>query len=142
MPAKSICYSPLCGHSVEGSVPRCPQCGARMRTPRTVRLLGLLMLLCGITLAGIMGTLIWNTWWEFAHPGQQTYSGTSFTGTADEGSMILQLFWLVFVFGIAAMAAGLWQMITARRDKIVIIGVLVLAVVVFLVARNTTVSLS
>ena len=142
MSARSICYSPLCGHSVEGSVSNCPRCGARMRTPQTVRILGFVMFLCGVILMGIMGTLIWYNWWEFTHPGQQTYSGSSFTGSADEGGMILQLFWLVLAFGMAAMAAGLWQMITARRDKIVIIGVLVLAVVVFLVARETTVSLS
>ena len=141
MAAKSICYSPLCGHRVEGNVRNCPQCGSRMKTPTSVRLLGVLMFICGLILVGIMGVLIMNTWWEFTHPGQQTYAGTSFTGTADEGGMILQLFWLVFAFGIAAMAAGLWQMITARRDRIVVIGVLLLAFIVFLVAQQTTVGL-
>lgn len=137
MPAKSICHSPLCGHSVDGNVRECPECGNRMRTPGTVRMLGTFMFLCGLFITALMGVITWNMWWMLHNPGQETLSGGRFTGTADQAGMILQLFWLVIAFGVAAMAAGLWQMITARRDRIVVIGVLLLAAVLFLVARQT-----
>lgn len=142
MPAKSICYSPLCGHSVDGNVRECPKCGKRMRTPTNVRILGTVMFLCGLFLTVLMGVIASNMWWMLHHPGQQTYSGSSFNGSADQASTILQLFWLVIAFGIAAMAAGLWQMITARRDRIVVIGVLLLAALLFFVARQTKMMLS
>ena len=142
MTAKSICYAPLCGHSVEGNVRDCPECGKRMRTPKTVRILGGVMFACGLFITGMMAVILSYLSPTLGRPGQEMPGGSRFTGTADQASMILQLFWLLIAFGVAAMAAGLWQMITARRDRIVVIGVLLLAVILFFVARETKIMLS
>ena len=142
MAAQSICYSPLCGHKVEGEVRDCPKCGKKMRTPRTVRILGLVMFLCGLVITGLVGAITWNMSWVLNHPGQTDYGGSRFTGDAGQARMILQLFWVLIGFGIAAMAAGIWQMVTARRDRWLVLGVLLLALIVFLVARETKLMLS
>ena len=142
MPAKSICYSPLCGHSVEGNVRDCPQCGKRMRQPKTVRILGIVMFLCGLFITVLIGVIFSNMSWMLGHPGEETLSRSRFTGTAEQADTIRQLFWLLIAFGLAAMLAGLWQAITARRDRIVVIGVLLLAAVLFLFARQTKLMLS
>ncbi len=142
MPAASICYAPACGHRAAGQVRDCPRCGSRMRTPSTVRRLGLLMLLRGIFLTGFMGVITFNMTPMLLHPGQEVYGGGRFTGDADQARMVLQIFWPVMALGVAAMTAGTWQMVTARRDRLVTLGILALAAVLFLAARGTMTALS
>jgi uncharacterized paraquat-inducible protein A len=136
MTGRSVCYSPKCGHSEEGNVRDCPRCGKRMRSSTTIRVLGGVMFACGLFITAIIAIIFYYMSFMLAHPGVQTPGGSRFTGTADQASWISQFFWLLIAFGVAAMAAGLWQLITARRDRIVTIGVLVLAGLLFLVGRE------
>jgi hypothetical protein len=108
-----------------------------MRSSAFVRRLGLVMLLCGLFLVGLMGTITFYMTPLLLHPGAEVAGGGRFTGDAEQARTILQLFWAVIAFGVAAMAAGAWQMITARRDRLVTIGILVLAGLLFLAARAT-----
>jgi len=112
-----------------------------MCTPSTERRLGLPMLLCGVFLTGFVGVITFNLAPMLLHPGQDVYGGRRFTGDADQARTVLQIFWLVIAVGAAAMAAGTWQMVTGRRDHLVMLGVLPLAAALFLAARGTMTSL-
>ncbi|HEX7695708.1 MAG TPA: hypothetical protein VF409_14545 [Sphingomonas sp.] len=136
MPAVSTCLAPSCRTVAEGTVTVCPACGGKMRTPRAVRAAGWVLLACGAFLAGLMSYLWAVLAPSMAHPGD-TVGGTSFTGTADQARAIVTMFGAVIVFGLAAIAYGLWMIVTGRRSVAMMIGVLVLAVALIAIACQT-----
>jgi Na+-driven multidrug efflux pump len=134
MPETSTCLSFSCRETVEGSVEKCPKCGTKMRTPKMVRRLGWFLLLIGLFLVGLMGTITWNMAPALLHP----YSPESnFTGTAEQAKMILRLFAVVIAFGIGTMINGTYQIVTRRRNGWITAASLGLAVVLFVVAWTT-----
>ena len=131
MPETSTCLSLSCRETVEGSVEKCPKCGSRMRTPKMVRRLGWFLLLIGLFLVGLMGTVTVNMAPALLHP----YSPNSnFTGTAEQAGMILRLFAAVIVFGIGTMVNGTYQIVTGRQNGWIKAASLGLALVLFGVA--------
>lgn len=134
MPETSKCLSMSCRETVEGSVEKCPKCGTKMRTPKMVQRLGWMLLLLGLFLVGLMGTVTWNMAPALLHP----YAPDSnFTGTAEQARMILRLFAIVIVFGIGTMINGAYQIVTRRRNGWITAATLGLAVVLFVVAWVT-----
>jgi hypothetical protein len=126
MQATSKCNNFACRLTVEGDVATCPKCGTRMRTPGTVRKLGWFLLALGVFLVGMMGIVTWNTAWIMTHPGDEI-GGSSFTGDAGQGRMILTLFGAVIVFGLGTMASGIYQIRTGQRSRVIVIGTLLMA---------------
>lgn len=108
-----------------------------MRTSKAIRILGGLMLACGLFLIGMMGVIAWNIAPGMLNPGQ-TIDGTTFTGTAEQGRMALTMFALVMAFGLIATVTGLWQIATGRRSRVVLLVVIVLALALFAYARYLT----
>lgn len=104
-----------------------------MRTPRTVRITGWVLLACGLFLVGFMG-YIWSVVApSMAHPGDRT-GGTTFTGTAEQAQTIFTVFAAVIVFGLGSIVYGLWMIVTGRRSIAMMIGVLVLAAALVAIA--------
>lgn len=122
----SVCRKRRCGHRVEGLVAKCPACGARMETSRRMQELGGVMLACGVFLVGVMGYVAWAMYPTMAAPGK-VIDGSIFTGTPEQARMFFGMFLVVIVFGLLATANGLWQIVTARRNRIFTIATLVLA---------------
>jgi len=128
MPETSQCLSFSCRETVEGSVEKCPKCGTKMRTPKMVRRLGWFLLLIGLFLVGLMGTVTVNMAPALLHP----YSPNSnFTGTAEQARMILRLFAAVIAFGIGSMVNGTYQIVTGRQNGWIKAASLGLALVLF-----------
>ena len=122
------CYR--CSYETNEAVKQCPKCGQRLRTAREVRVLGWLQLLIGLFLVGLMGTITFNLAPTLlGAPGD----GARFTGTPEQGFLILGLFALIIVFGLTSMASGLWQIKTGRRNKWIFIFMLGLVVVLLVV---------
>jgi len=131
MPETSTCLSLSCRETVDGSVEKCPKCGTKMRTPKMVRRLGWFLLLIGLFLVGLMGTITMNMAPALLHP----YSpGSNFTGTAEQARMILRLFAAVIAFGIGTMVNGTYQIVTGRQNGWIRAASLGLALVLFGVA--------
>ena len=128
MTAYSTCIAPSCRTKVEGTVPICPTCGKRMRTPRAVKISGGLLLACGVFLVGMMGYLFYALSPSMMHPGDEI-GGTSYTGTAEQARTILTLFATVAAFGVGSMFYGLFMLFTGRRSIAIMLVVLALAVV-------------
>jgi MFS family permease len=107
-----------------------------MRTPRSVRIAGWVLLVCGVFLAGFMSYLWAVLAPSMSHPGD-TAGATTFNGTAEQARAILNTFGAVIVFGLGSIAYGLWMIVTGRRSIAMMIGVLVLAAVLIAVAWRT-----
>lgn len=134
MPQTSKCLSLSCRETVEGSVEKCPKCGTKMRTPKMVRRLGWFLLLVGLFLVVLIGTVTWNLAPALMHP----YAPDSnFTGTAEQAHLILRLFGVVILFGLGTMVNGTYQIVTGQRSRIITVVTLGLAAVLFIVAWTT-----
>lgn len=135
MPQTSKCLSPSCRETVDGSVEKCPKCGTKMRTPKMVRRLGWFLLLVGLFLVVLIGTVTWNLAPALLHP----YAPDSnFTGTAEQAHLILRLFGVAILFGLGTMVNGTYQIVTGQRSRIITFVTLGLAAVLFIVAWSTT----
>lgn len=108
-----------------------------MRTSKAIRILGGLMLACGLFLIGLMGTITLNIAPQMLHPGQEI-GGSTWTGTAEQGRMALTLFSMVIAFGLIATLTGLWQIATGQRSRVVLVVVILLAAALFAYARHLT----
>jgi hypothetical protein len=117
MAAYTVCRDPKCGTLVEGKVTACPKCGGAMRTVGESPLRGIVLLLCGLFLLGLMGTIAYNMYPTLTHPGE-TIGGSTFTGTADQARITLLLFAAVIVFGLVATANGIYMLVTRQQSKV------------------------
>src|SRR5437868_3057627 len=101
MPAFSVCRKSTCATLVEGKTDVCPKCGGPMRSVGESPLRGIVLLLCGLFLLGLMGTIAYNMYPTLTHPGVRI-EGSTFTGTADQARITLLLFAAVIAFGLVA----------------------------------------
>lgn len=134
----STCFDLRCGFIAPGRVETCPKCGRRMRSQRTVRIYGTVLMLCGLVLLGLMGPITYYMLPELTHPGREFADGSRFTGSGDEADMILWLFGLVLLFGLVALLTGLWQVATGRRNRWISIGAAAFGLFIFAYAQWTT----
>jgi magnesium-transporting ATPase (P-type) len=88
---------------------------------------GVLLLVIGLFLLALMGTVTWALLPSLLHPGKELADGSSFTGTAEQARMVLILFGLVLAFGLMAVLNGVYMIVTRRQSWAFIIGTLVLA---------------
>jgi len=133
MPAYSVCRKPTCATLVEGKADACPKCGGPMRSVGESPLRGIVLLLCGLFLLGLMGTIAWNMYPTLTHPGVRMPDGSSFTGTADQARITLLLFAAVIVFGLVATANGIYMLITRQQSKVFMFVSLGLAAVLLVI---------
>jgi hypothetical protein len=113
---------------------KCAKCGSWIRGAQTIRRLGFVLVGLGFLLVAGMGTLTIALAPMILSAGKET-SGSRFTGTPEQGMMILALFGLVIVFGVAAILAGVFQVIMGRRSIWIIIAVLGLALLLFIASQ-------
>ena len=109
---------------------------ATARTPRTVRRLGWVLLVVGLLLVGMMGTIAWRMYPSMSHPGVADAGGTTFTGTAAQAHAALQLFGGVVAFGVASILTGIWQIVTGRRNWLLVGIAAVIAAAIVVTARG------
>jgi hypothetical protein len=134
MAHQRVCYALRCGFTSDAPIDVCPKCGRRMRSTNSVRIYGVLQLILGLFLIIFMSVITINVLPMMLQPGQPE-GGARFTGTSQQVLVILSLFGLIIAFGFGSSVAGLWQIITARRNKWIIWGVLGLSVLLWIVAN-------
>lgn len=134
----STCTARACRAVTPGLADACPRCGARVLTSRRVRILGWLLLGIGLFLIAFMGYITLQTYDSFARPGAASAGGSRFTGDAEQGRQILTVFWLVIAVGALSAVNGVWQIVTGRRNMILVaISLLTAAVLVFTTWETT-----
>lgn len=138
MAETSTCTARDCRAVTPGLIDACPRCGARVLTSRRVRVLGWVLLAIGLFLVAFMGYITLQTYDSFVRPGTSTAGGSRFTGSAEEGRNILNIFWLVIAVGVMSVVNGLWQIATGRRNLVLVaISLIVAAVLVFTTWETT-----
>ena len=136
MAAYTVCRDPKCATLVDGKVAACPKCGGPMRSVGESPLRGIVLLLCGLFLLALMGTIATNMYPTLTHPGV-TIEGSTFTGTAEQARMILLLFAAVLVFGLVATANGIYMLVTKQQSRAFMVVSLGLAAVLLVIAFVT-----
>jgi len=134
----STCTARACRTVTPGLVDVCPRCGARVLTSRRVRILGWVLVGIGLFLIALMGYITLQTYESFSRPGISATDGSRFTGDAGQGRQILTIFWLVIAVGALSVVNGVWQIVTGRRNMILVgISLLTAAVLVFTTLETT-----
>lgn len=103
-----------CGYFGETAEAMCPQCKRPLQTSRSIRVRGVLLVLCGTILIGMMGYI---SLWALNAVNSTSISGARFTGTQQEKLLIFALFAVLIIFGCVSFAGGMWQVILGRRSK-------------------------
>lgn len=130
----SKCWS--CGYETHRYKSQCPQCGAGLQSRRWSRRAGFMLVLCGLFMTGLMGTVCYYTVPMLLQPGVDIDGGGSFSGNAYQALMVLGIFSAVMAFSLTTLFYGLWQVVTGKRDKRIayfMIGVFNLLMLVALV---------
>ena len=117
MAAYTVCRDPKCATLVEGKVAACPKCGGAMRTVGESPWRGIVLLVCGLIMLIMMGTITFNLYPELTNPGMRMEDGGSWTGGAESARMVLLLFFALIAFGVVATANGIYMLITKQQTK-------------------------
>jgi hypothetical protein len=131
MADQSTCLSPLCGITIEGSEKKCPKCGWAMRGTRNLRIRGWVLLVLGLFILLLMGTITWKLSPMLLHP-EQAYAEGTFTGTPEQARTFLNLFLMVILFGALGTANAIYMIVTGRQNRWFVIGTLALAAGLYL----------
>jgi hypothetical protein len=97
-----------CGYETVSALAQCPTCGGAMRTGKSVRRLGWVLLAIGAILVVSMGVITINVAELVYHSGEPGAT-SEFTGGPDMATFMFGIFGLVLLFGVASMASGIWQ---------------------------------
>lgn len=133
----STCTSGSCRAVTPGIVDKCPACGSRVVTSRRIRVLGWVGIACGLFLIAFMGYITLAMYPTLSNPGVP-FDGGRWSGTGEQGRMVLNLFYAVIGFGVLATAAGIWQVVTGRRHIVVIVVTLLAAGALIVQTWQTT----
>ena len=132
---EKVLSCPRCSFETTESLPKCPSCGSRLQSARKVRILGWLLLVLGTFLVVFMGALGIYLGQVIAHsddPG----ATTRFTGGPEEVKFIMIVFGLVIAFGFGSMAGGIWQIKYGKPNRVLMIGIFVVAGILYLIAQS------
>jgi magnesium-transporting ATPase (P-type) len=125
-----------CGHEGESSVAQCPECGGRMFSADSVRRRGWFLIVLGLALTIFMGVLIIKQAIDVYHSGEPD-ARVKFTGGTGMLWLMFGVLALVFSFGVACTANGIWQVLYGKRNSnlaSILLGLFfVLGVIVFVV---------
>lgn len=132
MAAYTVCRNATCATLVEGPATTCPKCGGPMKSVGESPLRGIVLLLCGLFLLGLMGTITYFMYPTLTHPGE-TIGGSTFNGTADQARITLLLFAAVIVFGLVATANGIYMLVTKQQSRAFMLVSLGLAAVLLVI---------
>ena len=97
------------------NAPHAPSASPANIASRQIRTLGTIVLVLGALLAVGMVMLLVNLVPTLLHPGVEV-DGTRFTGTPEQGRMVLALLAWVGLLGVAFAGIGAHQMRTGRRE--------------------------
>jgi hypothetical protein len=111
-----------CNYAASDDVANCPQCGSWMPRAQGIRRRGWVLIVIGFLLVAMMGTITFRVAPTMLSGGAS--GGVRFTGTPEQAILILGLFGLVMVFGLTAIASGVWQIVTGRRNIWIVVLIL------------------
>ena len=130
---KWVCQSWRCGAVYEGTDRTCPTCRNTAMPQSRVRIAGVVLIVCGLFLVGMMAALSSYMVPLMLAQGAQV-DGSSFSGTPRDAQVIMALFAVIALFGLGSLATGFFQLRYGRKNWPLVIGLLVIAAVIFAIA--------
>ena len=124
---QSTCMSPSCGITIEGTFKKCPQCGALMRSARSLRAFGWVILIGGLLVVALLSWLAW----VFLSAG-------SFSGTTSEAWLFAAVFAFLILVGLLAFTHGLYMVVTGQTNRVLVrmmLGAVAILIVGSLLSR-------
>ena len=119
-----------CGFQAVTAEKHCRKCKRKLQTSRSIRIRGILLVLCGGFLVAFMGYIL--VWMLDAFRNTDALHAR-FTGTHEQMLLILGLCGTVILFGVISFATGLYQAILGRRNKIFVWSIAGLGAFLFLI---------
>ena len=110
-----------CNYQLADSVRQCPICGTRVQTSGQIRGLGVVQLILGLIIVGMMGTLM-----VLLAPKMLGGEEAGFSGTPAQALLIMLLFGVVMVFGLASCVSGLYHVVVGKRNKWIALAAVIL----------------
>jgi uncharacterized paraquat-inducible protein A len=110
------CYK--CAYETETADVRCPRCGKKLFTKAETRVLGGVLTALGAFLMVVMGAIIIFFVGLMSQSGKS--SGAKFNGSKNDALLVFAILGFVLLFGFTSFIAGLWQLIFARRNMVLI----------------------
>lgn len=132
MNAKYSCHK--CDFETDEQLAKCPQCGRRLQSTKKIRIFGWFLLVLGTGLVIFMGTLgviLARIIAGSNEPG----ATTSFTGGPEVVTLIIVVFGLVILFGLASIASGIWQIKYGKPNKKIMVAMFVVAGLLLVLGR-------
>jgi uncharacterized paraquat-inducible protein A len=105
-----------CNYETDDPIEQCPQCGQRLRTARSIRRLGWVLVFLGGFLVVFMGAITVAVL-RFIAAAQAPDAQVHFNGSPEMLLFIYGIFGFVILFGVVAMAGGVWQIKYGKRNK-------------------------
>ena len=130
---------PKCGYRTTEVVSKCPKCGRGLVSPKQVRRLGWVQVFLGLFLVGFIAIIIYNIAPTMLKPEVPDAGGSRFTGTKEQGQMVLALLGVVIMFGLTSLLNGVWQIATGTRNKWILyfgVGIFILLLVFVWAVEN------
>lgn len=127
------CYSWSlnCGYVTTEAITKCPKCRGGVRSSTQIRTLGFVLILIGLFLAGLMGTIMYKFTPALLQAGELKGTGQH-SGVNIPAWQLVGLFSTVLAFGVTNILAGLWQISTGRRNKWLFLLVLIVVILMAL----------
>ena len=128
-----------CGYETADVVSKCPKCGRGLLSARQLRRLGWVQVVLGVFLVGFIAIIIYRIAPTMLQPEVPDASGSRFTGTREQGQMVLALLGLIIVFGLTTLVNGVWQVATGTRNKWILyfgIGLFILLIAFVWAVQN------
>ncbi len=113
---------PKCKNVRETAEVICPVCGESLQSVNRIRLTGGLLVVTGIALLAFIG---WLAVWMLNAP--QT-GKSAYHGTPNQTAFIVFVVGLVILISLNATAAGIWQIVFGRRNKVLVITMAILGI--------------
>ncbi len=123
--------------NIESAV--CPRCGKRLFTATNVRWRGFFLVLIGLFLTGLMGTIAVFVYGLLMGAMNNPDSARKINDQTPMLLFIYGIFGLVIVIGITSMLMGIWQIIFGKRNRVLIwifFGLIILTVFVGAIFRG------
>ena len=105
-----------CGADVQTGAAVCPRCGRAIHNPNRLRALGAFVLVIGIGLTGFLTYLMIWIAGVVAQSGNPQAS-VRFSGTPRDAALIHLILGTVCLFGVTAIAMGLWMVVRGTRNR-------------------------
>jgi len=121
------CYK--CGYHASTPATVCPQCRSTLFTDMNTRIRGGLLVVIGLILVGMMSYILL---WSLAAFSNSNTLNARFTGTEQQKILIIFLFGILILFGLASCSTGFWQLIFGRRNKVFVWSMYGMAVLISL----------